>query len=83
MSHQTYSGAVSIIREPDDRLAAVRISLGRTRSRKKSPWREDGVYLVFRGDPEETIELLELALDLARQELPDGRYQDRRGRPQG
>lgn len=57
---------VSIIREPDDQLARVRISLGRTRQRP------DGVYLVFRG------ELLELALDLARQELPDGRYQDKR-----
>jgi hypothetical protein len=69
---------VSIIREPDDQLASVRISLGRIR--KPGP---DGVYLVFRGEPAATIELLELALDLARQELPDGRYQDKRGRPQG
>jgi hypothetical protein len=68
---------VSIIREPDDQLASVRISLGRTRARP------DGVYLVFRGEPADTIELLELALDLARQGLPDGRYQDKRGRPQG
>lgn len=65
---------VSVIREPDDPLADVRISLGRLGS---------GVYLVFRGDPAATVELLETALDLARQELPTGRYQDRRGRPQG
>ena len=41
--------AVSIIREPDDPLAAVRISLGRTRGQP------DGVYLVFRGEPDATI----------------------------
>lgn len=78
MSH-SYSvpDVVSIIREPDDQLAKVRISLGRTRG---AP---DGVYLVFRGDPAAVVELLELAADLARQELPDGRYQDKRGRPQG
>lgn len=77
----TAPDVVSIIREPDDKLAAVRISLGRTRGQNAAGI--DGVYLVFRGEPADTIELLELALDLARQELPDGRYQDRRGRPQG
>jgi hypothetical protein len=70
---------VSIIREPDDRLATVRVSLGSASLRLG----EDGIYLVFRGDPAAVVELLETAAELARQKLPNGRYQDRRGRPQG
>lgn len=63
------------IREPDDKLAKVRISLG-------TPNNEDA-YLVFRGKPSEVVELLEKALQKARKELYSGNYQDRRGRPQG
>lgn len=66
---------VSIVREPDDRLADVRVSLGRKRRL--------GAYIVFRGDPERVIELLETMLAVARAALPTGQYTDKRGRPQG
>jgi len=65
----------SIIREPADRMADVRISLG-----KKS---DLGAYLVFRGDPEEVVKLLEESLLEARRTIPRGDYTDHRGRPQG
>ena len=65
----------SRIREPDDRLANVRISLG-TKSRL-------GSYMVFRGDPEKVIDLLEEAVVEARRTLLKGDYKDNRGRPQG
>jgi hypothetical protein len=65
----------SVTREPDDKLADVRISLG-----KKS---SVGSYMVFRGDPRETVELLSEALRMARRALPAGDYTDHRGRPQG
>lgn len=65
----------SVTREPDDRLADARISLG-----KKS---DVGCYIVFRGDPEEVLELLETSLVVAREALPSGNYTDKRGRPQG
>lgn len=64
----------SISREPDDRLADVRISLGRA---------SIGAYIVFRGDPAATVELLRDALTVAERALPDARYADKRGRPQG
>jgi hypothetical protein len=66
---------VSITREPDDKLADVRVSLGR----KKGA----GVYIVFRGDPAATVELLERATTVARVALRAGEYADTRGRPQG
>jgi hypothetical protein len=64
----------SIIREPDDRLADVRVSMGSKRG--------VGAYLVFRGDPETVIALLENATALAA-EIRRGNYEDKRGRPQG
>jgi hypothetical protein len=66
----------SIIREADDKIAKTRISLGQAKQ-------FNGSYLVFRGKPEDVIELLELALDKARVALPLGDYQDQRGRRQG
>lgn len=65
----------AISREPDDRLADVRVSLG-----TKKPF---GTYLVFRGDPEEVVELLRKAYAAAKAALPEGHYDDKRGRPQG
>lgn len=65
----------SIIREPDDNLADVRVSLG-----KKSRL---GAYMVFRGDPKEVVKLLEESLLEAKRTLPKGDYKDHRGRPQG
>jgi hypothetical protein len=65
----------AITREPDDNLADVRISLGLKRNM--------GAYMVFRGDPEETIHLLEESLLEARRTLLRGKYTDKRGRPQG
>jgi hypothetical protein len=62
---------VSIIREPDDLLADVRISLG-------SPRGLDDFYLVFRGDPKKVIELLEKALLVAKEALPAEMYEDHR-----
>jgi len=66
----------TIIREPDDLLAETRISLG-------SLPQQCGIYLVFRGDPEKVIEVLQKALEKATEALPKGNYQDKRGRPQG
>jgi hypothetical protein len=63
---------VSIIREPDDLIAETRISLGSPRGTKD-------FYLVFRGDPEKVVDLLESALDVAREKLPAGKYDDHRG----
>jgi hypothetical protein len=63
---------VSIIREPDDLLAGVRISLGTPRGLKD-------FYLVFRGEPEDVVDLLESALEVAKERLPVGRYDDHRG----
>ena len=65
----------SITREPKDRLADVRISLGSVRKL--------GAYIVFRGEPEEVIELLEKTLQEAREAVLTGKYEDKRGRPQG
>lgn len=61
---------VSIIREPDDRLADTRISLGSKEA--------IGLYMVFRGDPEEVIELLKKTLAVAQHLLPAGEYEDHR-----
>ena len=66
----------SIIREPDDEIAAVRISLGKPKDFK-------GAYMVFRGNPREVIQLLEESLSEARKTLLRGHYEDKRGRPQG
>lgn len=64
---------VSLIREPDDPIAEVRISLG-------SPIGSDDFYLVFRGDPEKVVDLLQKALAVARTALPEGMYDDQRTR---
>ncbi len=69
----------SIIREPDDKLAKTRISLG---SVDLGPGAQ-GAYMVFRGDPEEIVQLLEESVSEARRTLLRGIYEDRRGRPQG
>lgn len=66
----------SIIREPDDKIAKVRISLGQ-------PKDFEGAYIVFRGKPEDVIKLLEESLLEARRTLLRGDYDDKRGRPQG
>jgi len=62
----------SIIREPDDLIAEVRISLGSPRGSKD-------FYLVFRGDPEKVIDLLRTALEVAEEDLPKRNYDDHRG----
>lgn len=66
----------SLTREPDDKLAETRISIGSLPNDK-------GTYLVFRGKPEAVIHTLEITLEKAKEELPKGNYQDKRGRPQG
>lgn len=66
-----------LIREPDDPIAKVRISLG---TPKGMP---GAAYIVFRGDPDEVIELMEEALSGAQEALKRGDYKDERGRPQG
>lgn len=65
----------SVIREPDDKLADIRISLGEKTG--------TGAYIVFRGDPAKTVELLRHALRVAELTLPAGEYEDHRGRGQG
>lgn len=65
----------AIARESDDSIADVRISLGRKRPL--------GSYMVFRGKPEDVIELLEAALSEAKRSLPIGLYSDKRFRGQG
>lgn len=62
---------VSLIREPDDLIADVRISLG-------SPRGSDDFYIVFRGNPEKVVELLEKALSVAKKDLLAGDYKDHR-----
>lgn len=66
----------SIIRQPNDPAAETRVSIG-------SLPNELGIYLVFRGEPENVINVLEKTLEKAREELPQGNYKDQRGRPQG
>ena len=66
----------AISREPDDGIAKTRISLGEPRGFA-------GAYLVFRGEPDNVIKLLEQALAEARVKLPRNDYTDKRGRPQG
>lgn len=63
---------VSIIREPEDPIAETRISLG-------SPRGSEDFYIVFRGDPEKVVELLQNALLVARVALPKHAYDDKRG----
>lgn len=66
----------SITRESDDRLAETRISVGSTPKQK-------GIYIVFRGEPDKVIDVLEKALEKAKEDLPQGKYTDKRGKPQG
>ena len=67
---------VSITREPDDRLAESRVSLGQVKG-------SGDFYIVFRGDPEKVVELLKNAYEVAQHALPRALYTDKRGRPQG
>lgn len=62
---------LSVSREPDDPIAKVRISLGK-------PKDSDDFYLVFRGEPEEVVNLLKDALFAAEHLLPAGHYIDKR-----
>lgn len=62
---------VRIVREDADPLVDVRISLG-------MPVDFDGFYLVFRGEPEKVINLLEKALATARVALPEKNFHDHR-----
>lgn len=66
----------AIIREPDDKLAETRISVGSLPG-------QIGMYLTFRGDPDKVIDVLEQTLEKAKEALPQGEYDDKRGRPQG
>lgn len=63
---------ISIIREDDDFIADVRISLG-------SPRGFDAFYIVFRGEPQKVIDLLDKAASVAKEDLAAGKYDDRRG----
>lgn len=65
-----------ITREPDDRMAETRVSIG-------SLPNEAGAYLVFRGEPDSVIRILEMTLEKAKTALPNGEYTDKRGKPQG
>lgn len=62
---------VSLIRESDDTLTYARVSLG-------GPKGTDDFYLVFRGDPQAVVDLLEKAFAVAKEALPAGMYDDRR-----
>lgn len=62
---------VSIIREENDLIADVRISLG-------TPKGMSDFYLVFRGDPQKVIELLDRAHKVAKEALMTGQYEDHR-----
>lgn len=62
---------ISISREPNDPIAAARVSLGR-------PKASEDFYIVFRGEPEEVIKLLKEALTVAEHTLPRGHYVDKR-----
>ena len=81
--HGRWEGAeayrINISREDDDHLEVagkrtkvLRISIGGTD--------EIGYYLKFRGDPDDVVKVLELMLEAARQQLPRGRYDDKRTR---
>lgn len=60
---------ISVTREPDD-PEALRASIG---------GREDvGYYLVFRGDPEEVLDMLRAVLPAAEAMLPVGNYKGQR-----
>lgn len=37
-----------------------------------------GYYLTFRGEPEEIVDMLEMMAQAAKQQLPRGRYLDKR-----
>lgn len=60
-----------IAREEDDLLTDARISLGQVRGL-------EAFYLIFRGDPEKVIALLEKALLVAQKDLPARNYVDGR-----
>lgn len=66
---------VAVVREDDDKLAESRISLGRAKG--------VGMYIVFRGEPDKALKLLRDALAVAEHAIVEGRYADKRGRPQG
>ncbi len=55
---------IAVTREPDDPLA-YRVSIGGGKTAG-----DGNYYLVFRGDPEEVLAMLEAVVDEARRELP-------------
>lgn len=63
---------VAIVREPDDAARKTSISLGDTKD-------GTGFYIVFRGEPENVVLLLQEALKVAEVALPVGAYSDNRG----
>lgn len=67
---------VTISRQDDDEIAEARVSLGK-------PKGLDGFYIVFRGEPDKVLKLMREALDVAEHAIVEGRYADKRGRPQG
>lgn len=73
MGNKIHRIGVSVIREANDPLVETRISIG-----KAVVGDVDGVYLVFRGTPENTVQLLREALAIAEVALPAGKYKDMR-----
>jgi hypothetical protein len=65
---------IALTRQPDDALA-LRASVGGDPT--------IGYYLIFRGDPETVVKMLEKVTAIAKEALPRGDYADKRGRPQG
>lgn len=64
----------AVIREPDDPIADVRISIGTPKGQGEFP----DFYFVFRGDPDKVVALMKQALALTEKALPIGRYEDNR-----
>jgi hypothetical protein len=64
---------VHIVREPDDPIAETRISIGNPRETPRD------FYIVFRGEPEKVVALLEYSLEVAKVALPAEMYKDDRG----
>ena len=69
---------VHVTREADDLtdvpglgpISILRVSIGGTD--------DVGYYLKFRGDPDQVIRVMEMMVEVAREQLPRGRYEDQR-----
>lgn len=82
--HGRWEGAeayrLNFSRENDDQLViddnrrvdVLRLSIGGNA--------EIGFYFKFRGDPDEVLKMLEVVHEAAKQQLPRGRYDDKRTR---